>query len=164
MSDPLLTGTFGLVVALITWLLTSVRERDKFRRDLQLDHIKKLENLYASDIESLELSIRITLKVGSYEEVEKIHSKNNALRMLFSTVEINNQSDLVSDLLHEWSRNYRQGQPKEGQAAGTFIIKSGDSEYVKKAAEVRPKLDAEILNLVRLMSRHLASERKSAKS
>lgn len=160
MSDALLTGAFGVVVAMVTWLLAGHRERQSFTRDLQRERGAKLENLYASCIEALEMSIRITRSMASYKEIEREHSKQNALLRLLSTEEINLQNEKVSELLERWSSLFRQGAPKPVGDAGVVIVKSGDSKYSQQADELWPQVNDELVVLIRLMTKHLANERR----
>lgn len=158
MSDPLFTGAFGVIVAMVTWLLAGHRERQNFRRDLQRERVAKLENLYAGCIEALEMSIRITHSMESYKEIGREHSKQNALLRLLSTKEINIQNEKVSDLLHQWSSLYRRGEPKPVGETGMAIIQSGDSKYSQQAKEMWPQVNDELVVLITLMTKHLANE------
>lgn len=162
MSDAFLTGAFGIAVALITWLLAGLRERNSFRRDMQKEHVRKLESIYAECVESLEMSMRITVSIGSYEQIEREHSKNNALLRLLSTNQINDQYEKVSVLMHQWSALYRRGAPKPIGDFGVSMIASGDSEFSKKADELRPQLNDELVALIEMMAKHLSHERASA--
>ncbi|MCR4302643.1 MAG: hypothetical protein NUV63_00230 [Gallionella sp.] len=162
MSDAFLTGAFGIAVALITWLLAGLRERNSFRRDMQKEHVRKLESIYAECVESLEMSMRITVSIGSYEQIEREHSKNNALLRLLSTNQINDQYEKVSVLMHQWSVLYRRGAPKPIGDLGVSMIASGDSEFSKKADELRPQLNDELVALIKVMAKHLSHERASA--
>lgn len=162
MNDPFLTGAFGVIVAMVTWLLAGHRERQSFRRDIQRERVAKLENLYASCIEGLEMSIRITRSMESYKEIEREHSKQNALLHLLSTEEINLQNEKVSDLLHQWSSLFRRGEPKPVGETGMTIIQSGDSKYSQQAKELWPQVNEELVVLLTLMTKHLANERKAA--
>jgi hypothetical protein len=159
MGDALLTGAFGVAVALITWILAGLRERQSFRRDMQKEHVAMLQELYAACIEALEMSVRVTISLGSYDEVERQHSKNNALLLLLSTEEINDQHEKVSVLLQQWSSLYRRGAPKPTADPGMFLVRSWDSQYSKNAEEFRPELDEEVISLVRMMAMHLKRER-----
>jgi heme/copper-type cytochrome/quinol oxidase subunit 2 len=162
MSESILTGAFGVVVALITWLLAGFRQRDTFRRDMKIEHLRKLESLYAAEIEALEMSIRVTISLVSYEHVERELSKNNALLRLLSTKQIIDQLENVAVTMLKWSTLYRKGEPKPIGDTGISIIKSGDSDFTQRAQELRPRLNDEIVVLVELMASHLAHERKSA--
>lgn len=162
MSDALLSGAFGVAVALITWLLAGYREKQSFRRDLQRDYIHKLENLYAESIELLEMTMRITESLESYKDIERDLSRNNALLSLLSTKEINDQSESISVLMYNWSSLFRKGAPKKVGDTDMAIISSTDSKYSKQAEELRPQLNDEIVKIINLMSAHLKSERERA--
>ena len=162
MSDALLSGAFGVAVALITWLLAGYREKHTFRRDLQRDYIHKLENIYAERIELLEMAMRITGSLDSYKNIERDLSKNNALLRLLSTKEINDQSETISDFMYKWSSLFRKGAPKKVGDTAMAIISSTDSKYSKQAEELRPQLNGELVKIITLMSAHLKSERARA--
>ena len=162
MSDVLLTGAFGVAVALITWVLAGLRDRQRLRSVVQREHIGKLENVYAGCIEAFELSIGETLSLGSYEEVKRLHAKNSAMLRLLSTRDINDQSEKVSGLMHQWSALYRRASPKQVAGTDMAITASGDSENMKKAQEVQRRLNEELVALIDLMGKHLARERKRA--
>ena len=161
MKDGFITGIFGVGVAIITWLLANIRERQSFRREIQKEHVRKIESIYAETIEALEISIRITKSLKSYEKIEGTFSKNNAFLRLLSTSEIIDQSEKVSYLLHQWSTLYRRGAPKRVGDTDMAIISSGDSEFSKKAEEVWPQLNDELVALINMMAKHLSHERKS---
>lgn len=162
MSDALLTGAFGVLVALVTWLLAGFREKQGFRRDRQKEHLSKLENLYASGIETLEMSIRATHTLGSYDEIARSFSKQNALLRLLSTGQINDQNEKVTALLEQWSTTYRRGEPKPVAGTNIGIISSGDSKFNAHAKELWPGVNDEIVILIRLMREHLERERAAA--
>jgi hypothetical protein len=149
------------VVAMITWLLASHRERQSYRRDTQRERITKLEDLYSSCIESLEMSMRITLSGDSYKEMESTISKQNARLRLLSTDDINLQIEKISDHLQQWSAVFLRGAPKQVANTDTFLIKSGDSEFSKKANELQGPLNDEIVTLINMMKKHLESERSA---
>ena len=159
MSDALLTGAFGVLVALVTWLLAGLREKKSFRRDTQREHLAKLESLYASCIETLEMSIRATHTLGSYDEIARAFSKQNALLHLLSTEEINDQNEKVSVFLEEWSATYRRGEPKPISGTDASIISSGDSKYTARAKELWPNVNDELVKLIQMMRKHLERER-----
>lgn len=159
MSDALLTGTFGVLVALVTWLLAGFREKQSFRRDRQKEHLTKIEDLYACCIETLEMSIRATRILGNYDDIAREFSKQNALLRLLSTDEINDQDEKVSVLLEEWSTTYRRGQPKPIAGTDMGIISSGDSKFTARAKALWPGVNDEIVILIRMMRKHLEHER-----
>lgn len=162
MGDALLTGAFGVVVALLTWLLAGLRERSSFRRDIQREKADKLEQLYASIIEALEMSIRATESLGSYEDLSRQHSKSNALLRLLSTKEIVEQMEEASIVMGNWSTEYRRGAPKPVGNTGMSITASGDSEHSRRAAELRPALNDALVKLIGFMAAHLEKVRAAA--
>lgn len=160
MNDTLLTGSFGVAIALITWFLAGYRERYTFRRELQREHIQKLESIYAKNIELLEMSMRLTVSLGNFQEIESDFSKNNALLRLLSTKEINDQMEKISAFMENWSSQHQKGAPKKVGDTDFVIIFSGDSKHSKAADELKPKLNDEILIVIGMMSTHLRELRK----
>lgn len=160
MNGPILTGAFGVLVALVTWLLAGFREKQSFRRDIRKEHLAKLENLYASCIESLEMHIRTTHALGNYDEIGRAFSKQNALLRLLSTAEINDQNEKVSVILEEWATIYRRGEPKPIAGTNVGIISSGDSKFTARAKELWPGVNDEIVKFIQMMKVHLERERK----
>lgn len=58
LDEALISGIFGISVAIITWLLAGLREIGVNKRELKKERINKLENIYAQTISLLEQMIR----------------------------------------------------------------------------------------------------------
>jgi hypothetical protein len=158
LNEALISGSFGIAVAVITWVLAGLREMSLNKLELRKERINKLENLYAQSISQLEQLIRITSSGESSNALHKELSDNNALLKLLSTDEVNNKLEEVSDLLYLWSSNHRQGAPKRVGDTDMAIISSQDSKYQKAAEELYPRLNDEIISLINIMKNHLKHE------
>ncbi|MGJ0429346.1 hypothetical protein [Methylobacter sp.] len=160
LTQALITGTFGVVVAIVTWLLAGLREKSVYKRELKKEPVNKLESLYAQTISQLEQLIRITQSGESSNAIDKQASDSNALLRLLSTNEVNTKLEEVSDLLYSWSSNYRQGAPKRINNSDVAIISSQDSKHQKAAEELFPCLNNEIISLIKIMREHLEMKEK----
>ena len=161
LKEVLITGSFGVVVAIVTWILAGCRESVAYKREIKRERINKLESVYAQTISQLEQLIRITESGESYKDSRKPLSDNNAHLILVSTKAINDQLEKVTDLMYQWSSNYRKGAPKRVGDSDTVIISSQDSKYQEQAKELFPKLNGEIVELIEHMKSHLDEERKA---
>lgn len=161
LTQALITGTFGVVIAIVTWFLAGFRENNGYKRELKKERINKLENLYAETISQLEQLIRITKSGESGNAIDRQISDNNALLRLLSTDEVNVKLEEVSDLLYSWSSNYKQGAPKRISNSDVAIISSQNSKYQNTAEELFPRLNDEIMSLIKIMKEHLESERNA---
>jgi hypothetical protein len=158
-STALIGGAFGLLVALITWMLAMLRERHVHERNTASDRRNKLEALYADEIALLERAIRLTLNGSDYTPLYDELSKTGARLRLLSTPAIVLQWQAAGHLLYEWSSAYRAGSPKQLGDTGFMMISSGDSEHSARAKEVYPKLNDALVQLIDEMRKHLESLR-----
>lgn len=58
----LISGIFGLVVAVITWVLANFRENKKFKRDFEISKLNEIKELYVYTLTSIDKIIRVTKK------------------------------------------------------------------------------------------------------
>lgn len=161
LQEVLLTGSFGVMVAIVTWILAGLRESVGYKRELKRERINKLESVYAQTISQLEQVIRITEAGESYEDSRKPIADNNAHLILVSTKAINDQLEKVTDLMYQWSSTYRKGAPNRVGDSNMVIISSQDSKSQKQAKELFPKLNGAIVELIEHMKSHLDDERKA---
>ena len=151
------SGAFGLLVAVVTTWMTSYRESRKYVRDRARERFETIKSLYAKYLALLEKGIRCTEELGDYSELTNDLSLLNAQMLLTASKEVGAQSEACGDLLYHWSTEYRRGSPKKLGDIGVSIVASGDSEHFQKAKELRPKLMAELTKLIDLMKVHLRS-------
>jgi len=158
---PLLTifvsGLFGLLVAAVTSVLSSRREAGGYLRTRRRERYERTLALYVDAIASIEKSMRVTQQVQDYSELIEELPKLNAQLRLLSTEAIIQQCEKVSDLLYQWSSEYRKGMPKPIRNTGMAILSSHDGPHLEKAKEVFPGLSGEMMTLIRLMRSHIES-------
>jgi hypothetical protein len=155
----LIGGAFGLLVALITWMLAMWRERYLLARTRASERRNKLEALYADEIALLERAIRITLNGNDFSPLYDELARTGARLRLLSTPSIVLQWEAVADLLYEWSTEYRAGSPTKIADTGFVMISNWDSEHRTRAKELYPKLNDGMIRIIEAMREHLALER-----
>jgi len=154
LEQAIITGSFGVFVAIVTWLLAGLREIHTNKQERKREKIEKLESLYAKTISLLEMLIRVTEYGDDYDELKKELSNNNGLLRLLGSDEVNNKLEETSILLFQWSSLYRKGAPKK-IAGDMAMITSQDPKYQKKASELYPQVNDSVVSLIELMKKHL---------
>jgi hypothetical protein len=158
---PLITafssGIFGLLVAIATIWMTTLRESRNYARERTRERFETLKSLYANYFAQLEKCIRCTEQLADYSTLTDALPLLNAQLNLTASKEVVSQTQVCADLLYQWSTEYRRGSPKKVGDTGVAIVASGDSEHYAKAKELRPRLMNELTKLIDLMKSHLAS-------
>jgi hypothetical protein len=154
-AQAIIAGAFGLLVAIVAWLLASVKDKRDYKRTQRDENRTKLENLYIEQLALLERCIRCTHNLGNYEEFTSDIARTNAKIRLVSTQDVINQGEIVSDLLFQWSSEFRAGSPKKFGDTGMAMITSNDSKHLEKAKEIFPRLNEEVNKLIDAMKKHL---------
>ena len=155
LNQALITGSFGVAVAIITWLLAGMRESKISKREARNQKREKLENLYATTIAQLEMLLRLTHSGDSYEEIKRELSDRNGMLKLLAKDSVNEKLEEVSILIYQWSTLYRKGAPKRGPG-DTAIITSEDSKSSEEAEKLYPQVNSTIVELIKLMKKHIA--------
>jgi len=156
LDQAIITGSFGVFVAIVTWILAGLREVGVHKREQKKEKQDKLERLYASTISQLEMLIRITESGDSYDELKEELSNNNGMLRLLASEGVNDQFEGTSIIIYRWSSLYRQGAPKK-IAGDMAMITSQDSMYQNKADELYPEVNDSIIKLIELMKMHIKS-------
>lgn len=156
LTDVLITGIFGIAVAIITWILAGLREIGISKREEKKFKVEKVEKLYADTISNLELALRNTTNGSSTEQLEKEMSLNNGMLRLLASDQVNNQLEETSIAIYSWSTLTKKGAPKSigGDIA---MITSQDSKYAEQARDLYPKVNNSIVKLIEEMKTHLSS-------
>jgi hypothetical protein len=158
---PLITvfvsGLFGLVVALATTTLANLSDARSHSRIRKVKRYEDMESLYIDVIANFEKCIRYTQRSDDYLALTEEMPRMNARLQLASIKPINDQARVASDLLFEWSREYRGGAPKKIDGTGLSIIGSPDFPHQERAKALFPPLCEEIIKLTKLMKEHLKS-------
>jgi hypothetical protein len=158
---PLITvfvsGAFGLLVAIVTIWMTTQRESRNYTRDRARQRFEDSKSLYANYFAQLEKCIRCTEQRGDVSSLTDALPLLNAQLNLTASKEVVSQTHICSELLYEWSTEYRRGSPKQVGDTNVAIFSSGDSEHCAKAKELRPRLMNELTKLIDLMKSHLES-------
>jgi hypothetical protein len=152
-----LSGLFGLAVAVVTFSLSTRRERTQQRRTADRVRFEKIEALYIDTIAGLEKLMRYTERMMDYSTAFDEMAHVNARLKLSAPPKILEQTDVISDLMYAWSTEYRRGQPQRmGGDLPFSMISSDQAPHREKAKELFPQLSQAVLSLVELMKNHLA--------
>ncbi|MDI1321983.1 MAG: hypothetical protein PSV36_04495 [Algoriphagus sp.] len=155
-----ISGLFGLIVALLTWKLANQREKRKFQIDLYLRELKEKEDLYVSMLANLEKVIRLTRSGQDYSTLLTELSLNSARANILASEKINEQLDLVSDKLYEWSSEFKKGLPTKIGESGFAMISNKDFEHRDSAKELYPELMTQITQLINDVKTELKESKK----
>jgi len=156
----LISGFFGLLVAIVTWKLANSREKRNFKHQQIREEIKEYEQMYISVISSIDKTIRIIESRESIDRQIDELSLVSALTNLKGNNVINKKLSEVSDLIFIWSSEYRKGMPKKFGETGLNIVSNMDRKHIKKAEELYPKLMSAINELIKLMKSDLVKMKK----
>jgi hypothetical protein len=165
---PLVTvfvsGLFGLAVAVVTLLLASRKEEAARRRQAAREAYEELKVVYADALACLEKCIREVSGQGTFPGLQESLAINSARVALVAPEDIVAQSHRVSDLVHEWSVEYRRGQPKPigPKELNATLISSTDTRHREKASELYPQLMAACTDFANLMRSHLEKVRNGS--
>ena len=152
-----MTGTFGLAIAAVTVWLTQRKENQEHQREKQKARYEKVEALYIDTISLLEKAIRYTKSDNSFNDLQDDLSRLNARLLLSAQKNLMSQYEKVGCLIHNWSGEYRLGEPQKlgnGIVVYTPIL---NDEHKDKAEELYPCVETEILELVTSMKEHLTT-------
>lgn len=156
---PLLTvfisGIFGLIVAIITWKLANHKENRKFKYDQKITDYKEKRELYVTLLASLDKIIRITESGENHSNLHEELSLISARIRIFGSENINNKLFEISEIMFEWSSEYKQGSPKKLGDTNFSMISTMDSAHIKRANELYPTLKNEINELARIIEKEL---------
>ncbi len=155
LSQAIISGAFGIGVAIVTWLLAGLRELGVSKQEARKQKQEKLESLYAKTISQLEMLLRLTESGDSYDQIKRELSDNNGMLRLLASAEVNNQLEKTSGLIYRWSTLYRKGAPKK-TGGGMAMITSEDSKYRQEAKDLYPEVNKAIVELIDLMKMHIA--------
>ena len=156
LEQAIVAGSFGVIVAIVTWLLAGLRELNIRKNEQKKERVEKLEQLYAQTISLLEMVIRVTKGASDSNDLEKELSENIGLLRLLASSQVNDQIEEISVLLSRWSTLHKKGAPNE-MAGDMVMISSQDSKYQKEAEELFPKVNESIVALIQLMKEHLSA-------
>lgn len=161
---PLITvfisGVFGLIVAIVTWKLANHRENRKFKYEQNILDYKEKKDLYVRLLATLDKSIRITRRDENFSNQHEELSLISAQIRILGSERINNKLYEVSDLLFEWSTEYKRGLPKKLGNTDLRMISTQDSPHIKKAEELYPSLAKQMVELAKLIEKELNDIKK----
>ncbi|MFC2993111.1 hypothetical protein [Halomonas tibetensis] len=156
LSQAIISGAFGIGVAIVTWLLSGLRELGVSKREARKQKQEKLESLYAKTIAQLEMLLRLTESGDSYDQIKRELSDNNGMLRLLANEPVNSQLEKTSGLIYSWSTLYRKGAPKK-MGGDMAMITSEDSKYSQQAKDLYPEVNQAIVELIGLMKTHIAA-------
>lgn len=163
-DSSIITGISTLLGVGITLFFTSKREKNKFIQDLKWKEYNDVESFYINLIASIEKAKRYTERGENYKELFNENSLISAKANLIAPNSINEQTGKVSDLLYEWSSNYRQSLPRKIGDTGLGVISNIDIKYIDKANEIYPTLNKEIGKLIEMIKVELNKQKKILKN
>lgn len=147
----IISGLFGLLVALLTTWVSHKREQINFERTSKKEEFSKIENLYIEHIAMLEKILCFVESQKDFSELFDEISLLNAKIKLYASEGVEQKSSEISDLIYEWSTEFARGCPVKVAGADYCLISSNQTPHREKAKELFPKLNDEILKLVSLM-------------
>ncbi|NOQ26150.1 MAG: hypothetical protein GQ564_12370 [Bacteroidales bacterium] len=150
-----LSGLFGVIIAITTWKLSLLRERNNRNIELNQKEYERHEDFFISCLASFDKVIRYTKSNRDYSELISEHSIFFARSRLFENKAIGEKLDSASYVLSEWTFEYKKSMPKQVGDTNYAIISNLDSEHSEKAKELFDKASKEINELVDLMKGEL---------
>lgn len=161
MTEPIVSGVFGLLVAVVAYGLAHFGQHRAEARAAHRDRRVNLESVYAEMLAALDLAIRVVEEQGDRQPILERFALANGRASLLSTPEILKQSGHVSDLMFHWSNAFLAGSPK--RVSDTAVVGfSGQLAHTERAQELYPRLLQEIAKMIEMMRVHLEEmERKS---
>jgi hypothetical protein len=116
-----------------------------------------VKTLYVDTVAAFERAIRYTERLQDYSQLIEELPRINARLQLASGKSITDQAEAVSNLLFEWSTEFRQGAPKRIGDTGVVIVGTPDAPHQERARALYPSVCSEIIKLTDLMKNHLKS-------
>lgn len=144
----MISGFFGLIVAITTWKLANRRETARFKLDIEYKDLKDKEDLYITILASIDKTIKLTKTGESYKDLLEEYSLNSAKMNILGAHHLNLKLGKVSDILYEWSTVYKESLPKKIGDTNFAISTNLDYEHRQKANEIYITLKKEINELV----------------
>ena len=163
-DSSIITGISTLLAVGITLFFTTKREKSKFIQELMMKEYTDLESFYINLIASIEKTKRYTERGESYKELLDETSLISAKVNLIASASISEQIGMVSDILFEWSSNYRKSLPTKIGDTGIGMISNIDIKFRDKADEIYPTLNKEIGKLIELIKEELTKQKKIFKN
>ena len=135
-----ISGLFGLIVALLTWMLANRREKSKFKQELLYRDYKDKESFYISIIASLDKLIRLTMSSRDHFEMFNEMTMNSAKINVYGSKKINDKLVEVSDILYTWSSEYKQSLPKKISETDLALVSTENFKHKEIADKIYPEL------------------------
>jgi hypothetical protein len=161
---PLLTvfisGIFGLIVAVVTWKLANQRENRKFKYEHKISDYREKKELYITLLASLDKTIRLTEVDEDYPNLHEDLSLISARIRIFGSENINKKLFEISEILFEWSSEYKRGLPKKIGNANLRMVSTLDTGHMEKANKIFPALKKEINKLAEVIEDELIEIKK----
>lgn len=161
----IISGLFGLSVAVITWILANYRENKKLKNDFKISNLNEKKEVYVSLLSTIDKTIRATRKLSDYGNIDDEFSIITAKLNILGSNEINNSLSKVSERLYDWSSEYKKGMPKKFGDTNFAMVSTEDFEFRENAKKLYPELMKEIYNLTTLIKNEISTlETKVIKS
>ena len=163
MESSIITAVSTLLAVGITLFFTTKREKSKFIQDLRLKEYSDIETFYLDLIASLEKTKKYTERGEDYKKLFDETSMISAKANLIAPNNINEQIGNVSEILYEWSSNYRKSLPTKIGNSGLGMISNIDIKFKDKADEIYPTLNKEIGKLIEMIKEELSRQKELLK-
>lgn len=151
----IISGFFGLLVALSTFWLTTRKEIALFERNSKKERIAKLEALYLDELAMFEKVIRYVESsqdcTSLYDEMARLNAR---MKLGASKIVLEHASKL-SELIHVWSSEYAQGQPSKSVDRRFVMISSSQTPHREKAEQIYPQITETALKMIDAMREEL---------
>lgn len=158
--NVLITGLFGVIVAILTWKLAGKREKRKFQKDVLLKRYYEIEAFYVDVIATIDKVIRITRSGKDYSDIINEISIQTAKINLMGCKPVNEKLKIVDEKIQTWSSEYRKGIPKRIEGTTLALSSNLDQVHFDKANELYPEVNTAISELNFAMQVHLFELRK----
>lgn len=129
----ILTGLFTLAGVLLTWKLTSKRERLKFRQEVLNKRYNDVQEFYVLLMAMVDKVIRSVKEGKMSDELRDEISRYSARTNFVGTVTVNEKMQKVSDAIQNWSVVYRQFGPQRIGDTNLALISNQNSHLEETA-------------------------------
>lgn len=157
LATVFVSGAFALVVAMATAHLTARREVWQSKRIFEKERYEEFRDLFSRQLAIFEKAIRLTHRLEDYTVLNDEMALANAQLLLIGKLPIIKQSEKVSDLLYEWSMEFRSGSHFQSSESKVAVFTPSQKTHQENATAIYPKLNHGILDLAALMRKELES-------
>lgn len=139
-ASVFLSGIFGLLTALLTWIMASRREKRRFYLELKLKEWQDLELLYANSIALVDKIAQVTKSENDYSTVIDQMTLISAQISIRGSEAVSKQYHIVADGLSVWTSLYQNSKPSKIGGSNLSMLTSENIAFRDKADELFSEL------------------------